>query len=211
MIENYQMRILAPSEVVDYSSEIVNRIDVASLQAEPMIGFKIFMRDLNYNIAGSQQARFRMIESNLGFLRDTGCILRETNLNTEAPDGFWLITFPVQQSFLVQQMTNLMKAMDILSTSFGIISQDMIEINVSGRCKTGELEWRMSRVAIPESYKRFQMEPTNTPYKMGHVIRINEDFVLVRTMWDWTRFNGRDQNHFSDIMVIAQLIGSMFH
>jgi hypothetical protein len=210
MIVNYQNRILAPGEIVDYSNELIHKIQPNILQVESMVGFKLLMRDLNTNIAGTQQARFRMIESNLGLLRETGCILRETH-PTESPDGFWLITFPVPQSMLTRQLTQMTNVVDTLTNNFGSISQDIMEINVSGKCRQGELEWRMARVTIPENYKRFQMEPKSTPYKMGHVIRINDDFVLVRTMWDWTRYNGRDQNHFSDIMVLSQLIGAMFH
>ena len=211
MIENYQSRILKPDEVVDYSNELIRGCRPETLQYEPCIGFKVMCKDLNAYTATTQAARFQFLEQNLGFLRNSGCIIRETH-PIEAPDGFWVISFPVPQGHLSRQLVNLTNVLDIMANQFGIVSQDMIEINVSGRCLVAEMEYRMSAINIPQNYRRFMVEPTNTPYKMGHILRINEDFVLLRTMWDW-RNQGASGNgsHMSDLLVIPQLLTAMFH
>ena len=209
MIENYQSRILKPDEIVDYSNEIIRGCRPETLQYEPCIGFKIMCKDLNaYTTTPAN--RFQFLEQNLGFLRNSGCIIRETH-PTEAPDGFWVITFPVPQSQLSRQLVNMTNVLDIMANHFGIVSQDMIEINVAGRCPVAETEYRLSAINIPQNYRRFMVEPTNTPYKMGHILRINEDFALLRTMWDWRVHGGNTGSHMSDLLVIPQLLTAMFH
>lgn len=208
MIENYQSKILKPDEVVDYSNEIIRGLRPETIQMEPMIGFKVMMKDLNA-FATTQSQRFQFLEMNLAFLRGTGCIIRETQ-PIEAKDGFWVITFPVPQSQLSNQLMKLTAVMDFMANQFGIVPQDLIEVNVSGRCPIAETEWRLGSVNIPQQIRRFMVEPTNTPYKMGHIIRINEDFALLRTMWDW-RNQANGQSHMSDLLVIPQLLAGMFH
>ncbi len=209
MIDAYQTRILKPGEIVDYSNELIRGCRPETIQMEPMIGFKILLKDLNAYVT-TQAARFQFLESNLGFLRGTGCILRETE-PVEAPDGFWIITFPVPQSQLPTQLMKLTNTMDILSSQFGIVNQGLIEINVSGRCPVMETEFRLTSVLIPHQYRQHLVEPTNTPYKMGHLVRINDEYALLRTMWDW-RSQGVDSlSSMSDLLVIPQLIAGMFH
>lgn len=207
MIENYQSRILAANEIVDYASEVMvsNRPEV--IQFDPMVGFKILMKDLNA-FSMPQNQRFQQIEQNLGFLSGTGCIIRETNPR-EAVDGFWLISFPVPLSLINMQITNIMRVLSILKNSFGIVSLDLIEINVSGRCPLNEVEFRFARVAIPPEIRNYMVEPNNTPYKLGHIVRINDNYAMLRTMWDW-RSQTNKQSRSSDLIVIPQLIANMF-
>ena len=209
MIENYQSRILKPDEIVDYSNELIRTVRPETIQFEPCIGFKIMCKDLNAYTT-TQANRFQFLEQNLGFLRNSGCIIRETH-PSEAPDGFWVISFPVPQSQLSRQLINITNVIDLMAHHFGIVSQDMIEINVSGRCPATETEYRLSAINIPQNYRRFMVEPTNTPYKMGHILRINEDFALLRTMWDWRNQGGSTTGHMSDLLVIPQLLTAMFH
>lgn len=207
MIENYQSRILAANEIVDYASEVMvsNRPEV--IQFDPMVGFKILMKDLNA-FSMPQNQRFQQIEQNLGFLSGTGCIIRETNPR-EAVDGFWLISFPVPLSLINMQITNIMRVLSVLKNSFGIVSLDLIEINVSGRCPLNEVEFRFARVAIPPEIRNYMVEPNNTPYKLGHIVRINDNYAMLRTMWDW-RSQTNKQSRSSDLIVIPQLIANMF-
>ena len=208
MIENYQSHILKPQEIVDYSAELIRGVRHETIQMEPMIGFKLMTKDMNANVT-TQAARFQYLEMNLAFLKDTGCIIRET-MPIEAPDGFWVISFPVPLSHLSAQLMNITRVMDFIATNFGIVSSDMVEINVSGKCRQGETEWRLANVNIPAQIRQSLIEPSNTPYKMGHIVRINEEFAMLRTMWDWRRSGTTTAQHMSDLLVIPQLIGGMF-
>lgn len=208
MIENYQSHILKPTEVIDYSAELMSGVRSETIQMEPMIGFKLMTKDM-HAYDSSQAARFQFLEMNLGFLRGTGCIIRETT-PMEAPDGFWVISFPVPMSHLSEQLMNITRVMDFIATNFGIVSSDVVEINVSGRCRVGETEWRLGNVTIPAQIRQSLIEPVNTPYKLGHIIRINDEFAMLRTMWDWRRSGTTTSSHMSDLLVIPQLICGMF-
>jgi len=208
MIENYQSHILKPTEVVDYSAELMHGLRPETIQMEPMIGFKLMTKDMNAYVT-SQAARFQYLEMNLGFLKDSGCIIRETQ-PVEAPDGFWVVSFPVPISQLSQQLMNITRIMDFIAVNFGIVSSDVVEINVSGRCRVGETEWRLANVNIPAQIRQSLIEPVNTPYKLGHIIRINDEFAMLRTMWDWRRSGTTTASHMSDLLVIPQLICGAF-
>lgn len=209
MIEQYQSHILKPAEVVDYSAELIHGLRPETIQNEPLIGFKVLVRDTNAHIT-SPAARFQFLETNLGFLQNSGCILRESQPN-EALDGFWVITFPVPQSNLSTQIMNMTRILDCLTASFGIIPANVVEISVSGRCGIGETEWRLANINLPMNLRQGLVEPTNTPYKLGHLIRINDDFAILRTMWDWRNCGSTTNSHLSDLLVIPQLLCGMFH
>jgi hypothetical protein len=110
------------------------------------------------------------------------------------------------------QLDNLNLVLNRLAQGLGIISMEVIDINVSGRCAIGETEARMSNILIPPEYRNVLAEPTNTPYKIGHLIRINDQFALLRTRWDWS--NKRSVNsvnhHYQDLLIIPQLLMGMF-
>ena len=212
MIENYQTHILKPDEIVDYSSELMRSFRPEQICYEPMIGFKVLCRDLNSYIMGTNQARFQAIEQTLGVLRNTGCVIRETHMN-ESSDGFWIVTFPVPKSHLLQQVNNLMSVLKFFADNLGIVSTDVCEINVSGRCNYNETEGRLSSIVIPNVYSYALVEPQNTPYKMGHVIRINQAYILLRTMWDFGR-NGsgtKVANRYNELTIIPQILTNAFH
>lgn len=212
MIENYQTKILEPSEIVDYSSEMIRCYRAENIQAEPMIGFKILLKDLNASVM-TQQDRFAQIESTFRVLQGTGCILRESH-PSESPVGFWLITFPVAQSQIARQLNNLMGVLQFFATQLGIVNTELIEICVSGRCGLAETESRLGMICIPPQYQHALCMPDNTPYKLGHIVRINDNFVMLRTRWDWSSQRmqtGRVNNHHADLMIIPQLLTAMFH
>jgi len=212
MIGNYQNRVLSPAEVIDYSAEMINGFMPEHLHQEPMVGFKVLCKDLNaYSM--TQADRFQLIERNIGFLNQSGCVIREAHLN-EAPDGFWVITFPVPQSQLMRQLNSLMNILGFMANQFGIVSTDVCEINVSGRCGMAETEARLANICIPPQYGYALVEPQNTPYKMGHVLRINEEFILLRTMWDFSRNRtnpGKVSNRYTELTIIPQLLMNAFH
>lgn len=214
MIENYQTHVLGPDENVDYVGEMKSGYRPEQLQMEPMVGMRILVKDLNCHIA-SPLERFRYIEQMLnqsGVLRNTGCVIRETKY-TEAPDGFWVITFPVPLSFITKQLMNLANVLTFLSTQLGIVSTDICEINVSGHCGYNETEARLSRITLGP-YTASLIEPSGTPYKMGHVVRINDYFVILRTLWDFSKGQpnqGRVSNRFNELTIIPQLLAAAFH
>lgn len=214
MIENYQNHILGPTEIIDYGSEMKVGYRPEHLQYEPMIGLKVLLKDLNCRIS-TQSERFQYIENVLnssGILRNTGCVIRET-MYTEFPDGFWLITFPVPATQLMTQLMNLLKVMQFLASQLGIVSTDICEVNVSGRCATNELESRLSMINLGP-YAQALIEPNGTPYKLGHIIRINDYFIMMRTIWDFSRLTpimGRPSNRVSELTIIPQLLTAAFH
>lgn len=213
MIEQYQSHILKPSEIVDYSTELMRGFRPENITMEPMVGFKVLCKDLNAMSYGCQAERFKMLEQNLGFLIGTGCIIRESH-PVESPDGFWVITFPVPMSLLSQQLTNLMNVLNYMAGQLGIVARDILEINISGRCSSVETEARLSRISIPQMYEAARIEPQNTPYKMGHMTRINEEFAMLRTMWNFSMNGsvqtGGIQNRFQELLVLPQLLSNAF-
>lgn len=210
MIENYQRQVLGPNDIVDYATEMVQKYRPEQLQVEPMIGFRVLLKDLNAHVAPPAQ-RLKMIDAELRILVDTGCIIRES-LPSEAKDGLWLVTFPVPTSLLMRQIENVTRILVYLQNRLGIISVEVIDINVSGRCPVGETELRMGNLVIPQEYHGILTEPLNTPYKVGHLIRINESFALLRTRWDWSsrRIAGKVNLHRQEMLIIPQLLTAVF-
>lgn len=207
LLAQYQSRVLRPDEVVEYSAAIKHAYPPQAIQLEPFIGLKVLCKDtMAFTI--DPASRIRQIEANLAFLRGKGCLIRET---TQAmPDGFWVITMPVPRSQLAQQFNNLMDVITVLEQYFSIIRQGLVEINVSGRCTAAETERCMTGLVIPQRYMGALVVPDNTAYRYGHIIRINDNFMCLRTRWNLTN---QTQNtvHYEEILVLAQLISSMYH
>lgn len=201
-LSNYQSRVIGPTETVDYSTIIMSRYPARAMQIEPFIGIKVLCKDLN---AGFMTPRNRIIqiEQNLGFLRNSGCIIRETV--NDMPDGYWVIACPVPRSQVAQQLKNLKNILSILETNFGIIRyDDLVEVNVSGHCYAQQSEQCLSSVVIPDIYMPNLVQPGFTsPYKIGNVIRINDEYLLLRTRWHFKRLD--------DAMIIGQMTSSIFH
>ena len=210
-IEAYQTRIIKPSEIVDYISWMMVNYTADNLRCEPMVGFKVLLRDLNCYSCGSQSARFQQIEQSIRFfLQGSGCILRETH-PTESADGFWLISFPVSRAHVTQQLQTMMQVVARLSEQLGIVSTQVIEVNVSGHCPATQTEASMSQINLPPVYARFLVEPQTSAYKLGHTIRISDEYLMLRTMWNFGDSPVLNESHLSDLVVISQLLTVMFH
>lgn len=207
LVQQYQSRVLGPTEPVDYSSIVMQAYPPYALQMEPFIGFKVLCTDTNaYN--GNPAERIRYIEANLGFLRGKGCIIRETSISK--PDGFWVITMPVPRSQVLTAINNLMEVLTILGQYFGIIRDGLFEINVSGRCHIAETERRLSGLTISTDYLANLVPPDNSPYRLGHIVRINDQYMVLRTRWDLSK-NITPGAISNALTVIPQLIASMYH
>jgi len=205
-VQQLQSKVIGPSDVINYSSVIRQSYPTGAIQVEPFIGFKVLCHDRNATITNPRE-RLAQIDSNLGFLRGTGCIIRETNI--QMPDGLWVITLPVPRSQANTQINNLLNVLMVLERSFGIVSQNMYEINVSGRCFESGTERCLGGLMIPPRYLGSILVPDNTPYKYGSVVRINDEYMCLRTKWNLQ--NTSAQNRYEDLVVLSQLISSIYH
>lgn len=207
LVQQYQSRVLGPTEPVMYSEIIKQAYPPQALHQEPFVGFKVLCTDTN--AYGTNPAeRIRYIDSGLGFLKGRGCIIRETSI--QKPDGFWVITLPVPRSQITQALNNLMNVLTTFEQYFGIVRDGLFEINVSGKCHINDTERCLSGLTIPQRYLTFVVTPENTPYRLGHIVRINDQFMVLRTRWDLSKTNS-PATHYEDLTVIAQLIASMYH
>lgn len=206
-VQQYQTRVLGPSQTVEYSTIIRNSYPPQAVHQEPFIGIKVLCTDTNaYTTTPGE--RIRYIESNLGFLRGKGCIIRETAANK--PDGFWIITLPAPQSQLATMLQNLMDVLSFVEQWFGIIPDGLYEVNVSGKCSVYEVESFFNKLLIPAEYRAKLIQPQSSPYRLGQIRRINNQFMVLRTRW--TLGNQTSFTHiFEQLAVISQLLGSMYH
>lgn len=208
LVQQYQSKVIGPTENVDYSSIVRQSYPPAAMHQEPFIGLKVLCTDTNaYN--GTPGDRIRYIEANLGFLRGKGCLIRETS--SAKPDGFWIITLPVPQSQLSTMLNNLLDVLTFIEQWFGIVNDGLFEVNVSGKCSVYEIETCFNKLLIPRSYQTKLVPPENTPYRLGHVRRINANFMVVRTRWNLAGYNNTPTSIFEELTVISQLLASMYH
>ena len=68
----------------------------------------------------------------------------------------------------------------------------------------------MMQITLPPTYSRFMVEPSNSAYKLGHTIRISDEYLLLRTMWNFGDSPAMNDVHLSDLMVISQILTGMF-
>lgn len=208
LVQQYQSHVIGPNEIVDYSSIVKNTYPAAAVHQEPFIGMKVLCTDTNaYN--GAPCERIRYIEANIGFLRGKGCIIRETS--PAKPDGFWIITLPVPQSQLSIMLNNLLDVLAFVEQYFGIINDGLFEINVSGKCSVYEIETCFNKLLIPADYQTKLIQPESTPYRIGHIRRINKQFMVVRTRWNLSDYRTTPKSIFEQLAVISQLLASMYH
>lgn len=217
---NYQNRVIGPNDVIDYSETIRQSYPAVTIQMEQFVGFKVLCRDMNAHLISSE-TRFRQIESNLGFLINTGCLIREAHANdsfieingNRIGNGFWVITLPVPKRLMAQQLSQLDTVLDTLSSVFGIVPSGMVEINVSGRCLPHETEGRLSSLIVPTKncMGYTPISPTNTPYKYGAVTRISDEYMCFRTRWRYDTTNAPSKPSVEDIAVITQLVSSIYN
>lgn len=209
LVQQYQSHVLAPEEPVDYSSIIKAVYPQYAIQSEPFVGFKVLCTD---TMAMSVNPRDRMayIDSQLGFLRSKGVIVRETN-NTK-PDGLWVITLPVPRSQVATALNNLFDVLRTFENYFGIVCDGIFDVCVSGRCPVTEVERSLQGVTIPKSYMAYLIPTNNILCSIGQIQRINDMFMCLRTRWDLkSKDNGNTSLYFEDLSVLAQLISSLYH
>lgn len=208
-VEMYQNGVLGPHQIVEYSSIIMQAYPLQAVQTEPFVGFKVLVKD---RIAATQHPRFRMDYLDrvlINILRDSGCIVRETTVE-EMPDntGLWVITMPVPRSQIVLQIRKLMAVLQKLE-QLSIFLAGKFEVNVSGRCTPMDTESRLGTIYIPPAYVNMIDNPMNSPYKFGHIKRINEYYMCLRTRWI---SGGRPVAELeNDMIVLSNSISTIYH
>lgn len=210
LVHQYQSHVLGPEEPVDYTTIIKEAYPAYAIQTEPFIGFKVLCTDTQaYQF--NPRDRMAYIDSQLGFiLRNKGVILRETNANK--PDGIWVITLPVPKSQMSTTLNNMFDVLRTLEQYFGIASDGIFDVCVSGRCPITEIEKSLSGVMIPKEYMSYLIPSNNILCQIGQIQRINEMFMCLRTRWDLkAKDNGNPSLYFEDLAVLAQLISSLYH
>lgn len=202
-------RILAPSEIVDYSTIVMGAYPPQAIASEPFVGFKVLMRDpAAAGYSGNMGVRLKQIESNLSQIIGKGVLIRETDYQ-KCPDGYWIITLPVPRSQIAIALQNMMDTIVYLQRVFGFTKQSLIEINVSGRCGFQDVERCIGGLVIPDMFDKCAIPYIDSPYRFGKIQRINEQFILFRTRWDISR--GGSRNMQSDLLLMGQLLASMYH
>jgi hypothetical protein len=208
LVQQYQQRVLTPEEPVDYSSIVIQSYPPQALHQEPFIGFKVLCTDTQaFNYHPSE--RIRYIDANLGFIRNKGVIVRETNSNK--PDGLWVITLPVPRSQVSTALNNLFDVLASFAQYLGIVRDGLFEINVSGKCHVTEVERCFSSLSIPQRYMSNLIPSGNVMCSMGQIQRINDNFMCLRTIWNLSNTGGNGQSNFEDLTVLSQLLASMYH
>lgn len=204
-------RILKPQEIVDYATIIMGAYPPHAIASEPFISFKLLVRDpaANGYVNGNAAVRIAQIESNLTPIIGKGVLIRETEYNV-CSDGYWLISLPVPRSQISIAIQNLVDVVLFLNRTFGFKEQPAVEINVSGKCGFNDVEKCICGLVIPDMYQQCVIQPNDSPYRVGKMIRINEQYVLFRTKWDLSR-GGNSRSMQSDIMLLGQLISSIYH
>lgn len=208
-IEAYQSCVLGPHQIIDYSGMVMQAYPPEAVQREPFVGFKIMVKD---RAATTQHPRFRLeaIDRLLAqILPGTGCMVREAGPE-DCPDktGLWVLTAPVPRSQTTKQLMFLMNVLQHLE-QFGIVLAGTYEVNVSGRCNAAETENMLGSLYIPQEYTQYIVNPINTPYRLGHITRINDFYMCYRTRWS---FGLKPINEVQkDLIILSQLISAMYH
>lgn len=214
MAYDIQTHVIRAEEIVDYSGIVKSAYPYYAMQSEPFIGLRILCKDTRANTTYPAQ-RIAQIDSflasgiNFGTvtpLHGTGCALRETKYSI-MQDGFWTITLPVPRSQFHIQLGNLIRVITMLKQQLGIVQLGYIEINVSGRCTVNDVEVCLNSLHLPDTYMKFSEPPANSPYKIGTITRINDNYVCLRSRW---RFDPTSQDMFDNISAIAQIISSIY-
>lgn len=208
-----QTRVIRADDIVNYSGIVKAGHRPEIIQAEPFIGIKILCKDSQANSMAPAQ-RISQLDQFLGTpntmtgmtpLSGTGCCLRETKYSI-MPDGFWLITLPVPRSVIGVQIQNLIRTVQMFK-QIGINQIGYVEINVSGRCPLNCLEMCLNGLMIPDNFMVFADQNDNSPYKIGKVERINNNFICFRSRW---KLNPSDPNLYQNISALAVLISAMY-
>ena len=205
MLRSLQTQIFDAGYNIPYSEIVVSSYPPELLMTEPLIGFKIGLAD-NSNI--NPKDRLMSIEQVLPIvLSGTRCFLRETPLNTQF--GYYLLTVPVPRDQIRDIVNEIIRVLTILENQFGITINKEYEVNVSGPCNPMELEFKLMRFEIPSQYAPALVHQYNSPYTIGRVERINDQYITVRTRWKF----GSNSNIFTDfehLKVLAHLIAGIY-
>ena len=203
-VETLQSRIVGPFEEVPYSDIVMQAYPPFAIMQEPFIGVKVLVRDMQAH-KGTPAARLQYLDQYMpSLLHGQGVIIRETNGNI-MNDGFWVITMPVPRSQLKQQLNNLGNVLSALENNHGIVYQDIIDINVSGRCPLIDTERSMAQISIPKIYQQYLVQADNSPYKLGGIVRINDEYLILKSRWKLPRLD-----MFENISMIVSCIQGMF-
>jgi hypothetical protein len=208
-IEMYQTGVLGPHQIVDYASTVMQAYPPEAVQSEPFVGFKVLVKD---RVAATQHPRIRLeyLDRVLQqILPYSGCIVREATIE-EMPDktGLWVITMPVPRSQIIMQIRNLMGVLQKLE-QVSVFLAGQFEVNVSGRCTPMDTESRLGTIYIPPAYANMIINPLNTPYKFGHIKRINEYYMCLRTRWN---SGGRPVAELeNDMIVLSNSLSTIYH
>ena len=106
----------------------------------------------------------------------------------------------------VELLQNLIRTVQLLK-QIGISQIGYVEINVSGKCPLNCLEMCLNNLMIPDNFMAFADQNDNSPYKLGKVERINNNFICFRSRW---RMNPNDANLYQNISALALLISAMY-
>lgn len=203
---SYTQKILQPDEVFPYSEMVMTfyeRHNPGILAATPFVGFKIRLTDYDaYKTA--PRARFEFLEPRLrNALDGTGCLIRETH-KSDSIDGFYLISLPVPIQQLddinCDQLSRIGDVLRVLDQNFNISPNPYYEINISGRCTVSETADRLSTIRIPRNYKDMFI-PQNSPYNAGRVMRINNNYMLLRTQWDMSEYGSFNYENWRNMVL----------
>lgn len=207
VLSRYQNHVLGPHELVEWSKMTMTAYPVYAIQVEPFIGFKLECQDTQACTMDPRQ-RLEQIDriiNQTGFLNGSGCIIRESDHSRF--DGLWVITVPVPRTQVPTQLNRLSGVMNALSR-LGIKSTGIYEVNVSGKCSYGDTERCLSNLTIPNKFAMSLLSPGNSPYRYGYTQRINDNFMIMRTRWN---YNQQNFGTISDNMsILAQLISTIF-
>ena len=208
-----QTRVIRADDIVNYSGIVKAGHRPEIIQAEPFIGIKILCKDSQANTMTPAQ-RIAQLDRWLGFpnpmtgltpFAGTGCCLRETKYSI-MPDGFWLIALPVPRSVFGVQLQNFVRTIQMLK-NIGINQIGYVEINVSGRCPLSCVELCLNNLMIPDTFMAMADDSNDSPYKLGKVERINNNFICFRSRW---KMNPSDPNLYQNISAISLLISAMY-
>lgn len=204
-LEQLQSKILGPFDTVPYSDIVKQAYPWYAFAQEPFIGIKVLVRDFRAYEAPSPFERLRYLDSQIpNILSGQGCLMRETNYGI-LKDGFWIMTMPVPKSQLMQQLNNLGNVLSRLEREHGIVYQDVIDIIISGRCPLIDTERSMNQIIIPKTYKAYHIESDNSPYKIGGTVRINDEYLAIRSRWTLPRLD-----LFANIQTITSCVQGVF-
>lgn len=204
-LEQLQSKILGPYDIVPYADIVMQAYPWYAFTQEPFIGVKVLLRDLNAYKFQSPYARLQFLDAKIpSILNGQGCLMRETNYGI-LQDGFWVMTMPVPMSQLMQQLNNLGNVLSALEREHGIVYQEVIDIIISGRCPLIDTERSMTQIVIPKMYKDHHVESDNSPYKIGGTVRINDEYLAIRSRWTLPRLD-----LFANIQTLTSCVRGVF-